>query len=113
MSCFEQLVVKDLADNIGMFVEVNVEERNNFKNITKYLGKGTSSGNQGDQEVQVVTEKIGFNARPTASAEANRKTIICHIGHAVELAANGKIATELIGDIALKLVKLHRKLESI
>ena len=59
MNCFEKVITDKLNENIQKEVEIEFEERNGFKNITKFLGTGAKV----EESVMVKTEDKFSEAR--------------------------------------------------
>ena len=110
MSCFETDVCTELNKHIGRFVEVEVEERNGFKNITKYHGVAS------DEFLKSLKPEIKTSdtfAEARASKDQSMYTsyakdvfieLMDKIAPHMEK-ADQPIATEVLMNEAIKLVK--------
>lgn len=59
MSCFDGISIESLKKECGKIVDVDLKEKDGFKNIKKFLG----STNTGDEEVGEVKPESKSNAR--------------------------------------------------
>ena len=106
MSCFEDKVTQDLVANMGKEIKVNVEERNGFKNITKFLG---CNGHVSVPIENVTDTTVG---KPAFSHDKRSKQASMIISYTKDMVCSGKIDMKDFVSISKQLIELQRDLEA-
>jgi len=105
MSCFESIALKELMKNLGNEISVEVEERNGFKNLTKFYE--VISGNLHPEEFDMTEKKEDKFAEARASKDQAIYTSYAK-DLFIEMFHQGTKDAEKVMEEAIKLIKTAR-----
>jgi len=100
MSCFDLKALPQLEANIGKIVEVEVEERNGFKNITGFYAVGAQTA-----ILQTATSPV---SKPFEAGNSRQASVV--ISYVKDMVCAGKVEVKDMEVIALRLMGLHTSL---
>lgn len=102
MTCFEGKVVVELEKNIGKNVDVDVEERNGFKNIVSFIGVAQD---------QTAKPAQANNSAPFADERKSKQASMI-ISYVKDLIVAGKVEMKDFEAKCTELMGLQKKLET-